>query len=49
MEDIVYKDMIKQENKHWWFKARREILDNIIKSLNLPKNNAEFLQKVREG
>ena len=38
MEDIVYKDMIKQEKEHWWFKARREILDKIIKDLNLPKD-----------
>lgn len=35
MESFVYKDIIKQEKDHWWFKARREIIDTILKDLNL--------------
>ncbi len=38
MEDIVYKDMISQEKDHWWFKARREILDDYLHKLQLPQN-----------
>lgn len=38
MEDIIYKDMIHQENNHWWFKARREILNDFLLSLDLEKN-----------
>ena len=40
MEDIVYKDMIIQEKEHWWFKARREILDSYLSSLNLPLDSS---------
>ena len=57
MDDIVYRDMIKQEKEHWWFNARREILDVVLSTLKLPKNtnileigcgtggNIEMLQK----
>jgi len=38
MEDSVYKDMIDQEQHHWWFKARKEILQSHMNNLNLPKN-----------
>ena len=38
MEDIVYRDMIYQEKYHWWFKARREILDSYLSNFNLPEN-----------
>lgn len=38
MEDIVYKDMIKQQKEHWWFITRREILDTYLSNLKLPKN-----------
>ena len=43
MENIVYKDMITQEKKHWWFKARREIISNELKKLNL-NNNLKVLE-----
>ena len=38
MEDIVYKDMIRQEKEHWWFKARREILGAYLDNLKLREN-----------
>ncbi|PPB74214.1 methyltransferase [Campylobacter hyointestinalis subsp. hyointestinalis] len=39
MEEIVYKDMIIQENTHWWFRARRLIIANELKKLNLNENS----------
>jgi hypothetical protein len=29
VEEQVYHDMIEQQKKHWWFRARRTILDKI--------------------
>lgn len=43
MEAKVYKEMIEQQDQHWWFQARREILESMIVSLNLPVN-AEILE-----
>ncbi len=37
MEDYVYRDMTQFQTQHWWFKARHEILFDIIKNLDLPK------------
>jgi len=38
MEKSVYLRHIKNENKHWWFKARREILNYQIKKYSKKKN-----------
>ena len=38
----VYNEMIKNEKEYWWFKSRRKIIKNTIKSLNL--NTAEVLE-----
>lgn len=43
MKDKVYHDMTKQQKVHWWFKARRKILDKIISKCNL-LNNAKILE-----
>ncbi len=43
MESHEYKMLQKVENVHWWFVARREILDRRIKSFNLP-SNAKILE-----
>lgn len=43
MKDKVYHDMTKQQREHWWFKARRKILDKIISKCNL-LNNAKILE-----
>lgn len=32
MEEQIYQDMIVQQEKHWWFKARKDILNSILKT-----------------
>jgi SAM-dependent methyltransferase len=39
LEKKVYKDMVEQEKNHWWFKARREILEQELTKLDLPANS----------
>ncbi len=29
MKNKVYHDMTKQQKEHWWFKARRKIIDKM--------------------
>ncbi len=43
MEALAYKEILEQEKKHWWFKARREIVEEEIKSYNL-KKDCEILE-----
>ena len=43
MKDKVYHDMAKQQREHWWFKARRKILDKIISKCDL-SDNAKILE-----
>jgi SAM-dependent methyltransferase len=43
MKDKVYHDMTKQQREHWWFKARRKILDKIVSKCNL-SDNAKILE-----
>ena len=43
MKDKVYHDMTKQQREHWWFKARRKILDKIISKYNL-SDSAKILE-----
>lgn len=31
MEQVVYEDMYRLERSHWWFRARREILEGIVR------------------
>lgn len=38
MNPKAYIDMDKTESKHWWFLARRSIISQTIKDLNLPEN-----------
>ena len=35
MEPIAYRDMVAVEETHWWFAARRQILDTLLSSLPL--------------
>ena len=35
MDARAYHDMVYRQDEHWWFKARREILSEEIKDLNL--------------
>lgn len=43
MEKKAYQDMILQQEIHWWFKARKEIISKVLSTLNLP-SNAEILE-----
>ncbi len=38
MDPQIYVEMAGIEDKHWWFVARRKIVNKIIKNLALPKN-----------
>ncbi len=35
MENKLFDEMYKVENEHWWFVARRKIIDNVLRKLNL--------------
>lgn len=43
MEPSAYVQMSQVEQVHWWYVARRDIIRQTIKSLNLP-NNAKILE-----
>lgn len=43
MDSQIYQEMMAVENEHWWFVARRLIIEQVIKQLNLPKD-AEILE-----
>lgn len=36
MEPIAYQDMVAVEEGHWWFIARRQIIDALLSRLSLP-------------
>lgn len=36
MEKIIYLNMVEMERNHWWYKGRREIITNILKSYLRP-------------
>ncbi|MDE8349739.1 MAG: class I SAM-dependent methyltransferase [Acidocella sp.] len=36
MEHEAYLDMAASEERHWWFRGRRQILNQVIGGLNLP-------------
>jgi cyclopropane fatty-acyl-phospholipid synthase-like methyltransferase len=42
MESQMYQEMMEVEDKHWWFVARRSIIEQVIKKLNLPANAEIF-------
>lgn len=43
MQSDVYRDLAKQEETHWWFKARRRILYTILKK-NIPAKQRAILE-----
>ena len=43
MEIEVYERMAAEQEKHWWFRARREILSFLLKQLE-PGDNARILE-----
>lgn len=43
MEKFEYEEMAKNQETHWWFVARREILDALIKKFS-PQKNKKILE-----
>jgi SAM-dependent methyltransferase len=43
MHPDLYREMARTQNEHWWFTARREILERVIARLGLPER-AELLE-----
>lgn len=42
METQMYQEMMEVEDKHWWFVARRSIIEQVISQLNLPADAEIF-------
>ncbi len=38
MEHEAYIEMAASEDRHWWFRGRREVLQRVISGLHLPAN-----------
>jgi len=43
MNPDLYRAMAQTEDRHWWFKARREVLARVIRRMNLPRH-AQILE-----
>ena len=44
MERIVYQQMAELDERHWWYRARREILAELIRREAQPPANAQILE-----
>ena len=44
MERKVYEQMAQLDSRHWWFTARRRILDGVIERVVRPPNDARILE-----
>ena len=44
MERVVYDTMAKLDDRHWWYRARREVLAAIIRRLAEPAKGAQLLE-----
>jgi SAM-dependent methyltransferase len=42
MDIQMYQEMMEVEDKHWWFVARRSIIERVIRQLDLPEGAAIF-------
>lgn len=42
MDSQMYQQMMEVEDKHWWFVARRAIIEQVIRKLNLPADAKIF-------
>ena len=38
MDNITFSRQIKNQEKHWWFQARKKIIEQIISDINSKKN-----------
>ncbi len=44
MERVVYQQMAELDDRHWWYRARRDILANLIRREARPPDNAKILE-----
>ena len=44
MERVVYDTMADLDQRHWWYKARRQVLADLIRRLAQPPPNAAILE-----
>ena len=38
MDPQIYKEIIEQEESHWWFRTRRTISRSLLSRINIPRN-----------
>jgi len=44
MERVVYEQMAELDERHWWYRARREVLAALIRRLAQPPRDAQILE-----
>jgi SAM-dependent methyltransferase len=44
MERSVYREMAELDQRHWWYRARREVLADLIRREAMPPANARILE-----
>ncbi len=44
MERVVYQQMAELDDRHWWYRARREIIAELIRREASPPKNAAILE-----
>ena len=44
MERAAYREMADLDQRHWWYQARRQILENLIRRTIRPPNDANILE-----
>jgi SAM-dependent methyltransferase len=44
MERSVYREMAELDQRHWWYKARREVLADLIRREAMPPGDARILE-----
>lgn len=44
MERVVYEQMAELDDRHWWYRARRKVLADLIRRTALPGTDAEILE-----
>jgi SAM-dependent methyltransferase len=44
MERVVYKQMAELDQRHWWYRARRDILADLIRREINPPSNAQIME-----
>jgi SAM-dependent methyltransferase len=38
MDPLIYKELVEQEDSHWWFLSRRAIIRSLLQRIKLPSN-----------